>query len=86
MFCKNCGTKTIVLDKVINSENDESYRLKICPVCGESFYTVEFPVDMDRRFKRDWADHHIPYVKSITKVYYTREGLEKLRDKNNNKE
>lgn len=81
MLCKKCGVKTIVSDKSINTENSETYRLRICPKCGESIYTVEFPVEMDRRFKRDWADHHNPYVQSIPRVYYSRDGLKKLRNK-----
>ena len=35
MVWKNCGTKRIVLEKVINSENDKKNRIRICTVCGE---------------------------------------------------
>ena len=58
MLCKYCKQNTIVTDGVDNRDSDETYRLRVCPRCGRTFYTVEFPVEVDERFMNDWAKHH----------------------------
>lgn len=58
MYCKNCGIKTRVIEPRYNTRTDETYRQRICPKCGKVTYTVEFAVDMDDRFKKDWSKCH----------------------------
>lgn len=78
MLCKYCKTNTIVIDGVDNRDSDETYRLRVCPRCGRSYYTVEFPIDVNERFKKDWADHHKKHRKVLGETFYTREGIKRV--------
>ena len=82
MLCEKCKTNTIVIDGVDNRDTDETYRLRVCPKCGRTFYTVEFPVEKTERFAKDWVDHHKNHS-PINKgeVYYSKDGVKKLLNK-----
>lgn len=81
MLCKFCKTNTIVADGVDNRDSDETYRLRVCPKCGRIFYTVEFPVETDRRFIRDWTMHHKHHKNVIKNAYFSKEGIKRLLNK-----
>ena len=81
MLCKYCKQNTIVVDGVDNRDSDETYRLRVCPKCGRIFYTVEFPVEADRRFTKDWINHHKKHKKIIKNTYFTPEGIKRLLNK-----
>ena len=81
MLCKYCKRNTIVTDGVDNRDTDETYRLRVCTRCGHEFYTVEFPVEVDARFKKDWVKHHKHHKKIYGyggHTYYTPNGIKKL--------
>lgn len=78
MLCKFCKCNTIVTDGVDNKDTDETYRLRVCSKCGHSFYTVEFPVEVDARLKKDWAKHHKQHKKIGGRMYYTPDGVKEL--------
>lgn len=79
MLCKFCKSNTIVVDGVDNRTTDETYRLRVCPKCGRSFYTVEFPiVGITERFSKDWTEHHKKHTKIIGDTYFTPEGIKRL--------
>lgn len=81
MLCKYCKSNTIVADSVNNKDTDETYKLRVCTKCGHGFFTVEFPVEIDARLKKDWAKHH-KYHKKIYEysghTFYTHDGIKKL--------
>ena len=79
MLCAKCGANTIVVDGVDNRSADETYRQRVCPRCGNSFHTVEFPVRMTTRFKQDWKTHHKNH-KDVVEEYYTPYGIKVLLD------
>lgn len=78
MLCKYCKANTIVADGVDNRDTDETYRLRVCPKCGRSFYTVEFPVEVNDRYKKDWVEHHKQNKKVLGNTFYTRDGVKRL--------
>lgn len=53
MTCPKCNGKVKVTDTV-NAGNEEIYRRKMCLSCGLIFYTAEFQVDFDEKFKETW--------------------------------
>lgn len=57
MVCPKCKGKTKVVDVVHNTDANESYRFRKCRHCGFKFYTVEFEVDYDEQFRRNWTDY-----------------------------
>ena len=77
MICKRCGANTIVVDGVDNRDADETYRERVCPKCGISFYTVEFPVRITPRFIHDWKTNHRKH-KDVSIKYYTPYGIKNL--------
>lgn len=78
MLCKYCKQNTIVTDGVDNRDSDETYRLRVCPRCGRTFYTVEFPVEVDERFMNDWAKYHKQHKHVIGNTYVAPDGVRKL--------
>lgn len=58
MICPKCGGRTYSIDTVHNNTDNETYRQKKCGDCGEVFYTVEFEVIENDRFKKAWNEHH----------------------------
>lgn len=58
MLCPECSGKLQVLDTVKNPEENEIYRLKKCSKCGYSLFTVEYEVEVNKRFKIDWTRNY----------------------------
>ena len=58
MLCPKCGGKTHICDNVSDTETNENYRQRVCKECGHKFYTVEFEVEGDDRFKKSWWKNH----------------------------
>lgn len=58
MTCPKCKGKVVSIDSSINNTDNEVYRKKKCRDCGETFYTVEFEVIENDRFKKAWNANH----------------------------
>ena len=54
MKCPECNGNTTVVLPLTNDEN-EIYRFRKCKECGHKFYTIEFEVDRDAHFKKEWT-------------------------------
>ena len=52
--CEYCGGKLVTKNTVQNTEDEETYRLKKCDKCGHEIYTVEFEVEDNNLFRREW--------------------------------
>ena len=67
MKCPKCGGKTRVRDNVNNEKTNERYRQRKCLECGHTFYTIEFEVDDDTQFRKDWIRNHRhgAYINSV---------------------
>lgn len=56
MKCPKCEGRWMIVDDIVENENDrEVYRRRKCHGCGHIFYTVEFEVDVNKRFEEEWA-------------------------------
>lgn len=56
MVCPRCGGRVGVTDVVNNEKENETYRRKRCASCHKEFFTVEFEVIENERFRREWID------------------------------
>lgn len=65
MNCPKCGEKTKVID--LSTAPDEKYRKRNCRVCGHKFYTIEYEVEYDQRFKDEWVKYNRAYIRSRKK-------------------
>lgn len=59
MKCPKCNGKVQVLDHSFVEPRNEEYRKRKCLVCGHRFVTIEFEVDYDERFKKDWSKYNL---------------------------
>lgn len=56
MICPDCGSKnTGVIDCSFNPETNEHSRLRRCKDCLYRFYSIEFVIEPNAQFKKDWA-------------------------------
>lgn len=53
MNCPKCKSRVTVKNCVDTREN-EIYRKRVCDQCGHVFYTVEYEVVVNDRFKKEW--------------------------------
>lgn len=53
MKCPNCGGNVRVRDTTYTEEN-EIYRKRSCLNCGHVFYTMEFAIEANDKFLKDW--------------------------------
>lgn len=59
MHCPKCeNLKTHIADTVYNEVDDEFYRKRKCPRCKHIFYTVEFIVEENDEFRKQWNKHY----------------------------
>lgn len=58
MLCPICAGKVRVVDNVKNPFENETYRKKVCMDCNHEFFTVEYEVVVNKRFKEDWDEHY----------------------------
>lgn len=56
MKCPECGGKTTVADS--SRSDDEVMRKRKCLSCGRFTYTIEYEVENDETFHKQWAKHH----------------------------
>ena len=56
MKCSICAGKVRVIDNV--NKDSENYRKRKCDGCGRIFYTIEFEVEQDDQFNKDWSMYH----------------------------
>jgi transcriptional regulator NrdR family protein len=54
MLCPKCKGSVQTLDTV-NVTWNEIYRRKQCLACKHIFFTAEFEVEANTRFKKEWA-------------------------------
>ena len=55
MRCSWCKGKTKPIDTVHNPLENETYRKHKCLDCGHIFYTVEYELIPNKRFRKDWT-------------------------------
>ena len=55
MKCPYCKGKVKVTDIVYNPLENETYRQRKCLDCDYKFYTVEYEVIQNDRFKDEWT-------------------------------
>ena len=65
MKCPDCGGLLRGADILHIAENNENFRRRICTKCGKVVYTVEFEVEPDERFRKEWST----YASSRNKRY-----------------
>jgi transcriptional regulator NrdR family protein len=63
MNCQKCGEKTLVKDCV--HTNEENYRRRMCGSCGRVFYTIEFEVEQNEEFVRQWNNNYRKNKRSV---------------------
>lgn len=68
MLCPKCEGKTKVVDMSYNYVWDEQYRKRVCTNCGHTFYTAEFEVEEDKRFKKEWNRGYRKKTKNESEV------------------
>lgn len=56
MNCPKCGKETVVWD--ISKAPDELYRKRKCKVCGHKFCTIEYEVENDENFRKEWVKYN----------------------------
>ena len=67
MFCPDCGVKTFVSDSAPDKKNNELYRERTCTRCGKVFFTTEFVVDEDNKFRELWSKLKSEYQRNRRK-------------------
>ena len=73
MNCIKCGAKTKVKDTrhaldVSNMFDPIIYRQRVCPKCNHIMYTIEFEVDNDEKFTREY--------RRANRVRYKKKGVD----------
>lgn len=53
MVCPKCGGDVRAID-TIQAKDNETFRCRKCLNCGHKIYTVEFEVEPNRQFKKEW--------------------------------
>lgn len=53
MRCPKCEGKLAIKDNV-RSLHDELFRKRVCEKCGHTLYTVEFEVEANEKFMKEW--------------------------------
>ncbi len=56
MNCPNCDGDTHVTDTKYNGNANERYRRHKCKGCGHIMWTIEFEVEFDDRYRKQWND------------------------------
>lgn len=56
MFCPKCGRQAGQVDHVVTDEK-EVYRERYCHSCKHKFYTIEFEVENNSQFIKEWRKH-----------------------------
>ena len=62
MNCPKCGEVSKVWD--IAKAPDELYRKRKCGVCGHKFCTIEYEVEYDENFRKEWVKYNRACIRS----------------------
>lgn len=54
MQCPKCKDKAKIVDSVFTPTHGETYRKRVCAGCGYIFFTIEFAVENNERFQREF--------------------------------
>jgi transcriptional regulator NrdR family protein len=54
MKCPECDGKVTVIETRNNAPLNEIYRERKCRECGCVFYTLEFEIESDNAFEKEW--------------------------------
>lgn len=57
MICPRCNGKTTVYDSARNTKENESYRKRKCLECGHKFCTIEYEVDCDENYQKNFSKY-----------------------------
>lgn len=57
MTCPECNGKSTVYDSAHNTKANESYRKRKCLVCGHRFGTIEFEVELDENYQKNFSKY-----------------------------
>lgn len=57
MRCPDCGGELRGIDSVYNTKENEVIRRKRCQMCARLVLTVEFEIEPNEQFKRDWNEY-----------------------------
>lgn len=59
MNCPKCHSNNIeTIDNVNNKRENEILRKKKCCDCANIFFTVEFIVEVNKRYEEEWAEFY----------------------------
>lgn len=61
MKCPKCGSTKIKNTDHVDTPENEIFRQKECWNCKHLFYTVEFEVEPNERFRAEWAAYYKKY-------------------------
>lgn len=59
MVCPECGGELRGIDSVHNTKENEVLRRKRCTKCGRLVITVEFEIERNEQFQRDWNTYKL---------------------------
>ena len=62
MTCPECGSESAVWD--IAKAREELYRKRKCKVCGLKFCTIEYEVEYDENFRKEWVKYNRASIRS----------------------
>lgn len=59
MTCPKCGCPAPIIDFRRNKDN-EIYRKRRCECCYSIFYTIEYEIEPDEKFFKEWEKYRVP--------------------------
>lgn len=62
MNCPECGSESAVWD--IAKAREELYRKRKCKVCGLKFCTIEYEVEYNENFRKEWVKYNRACIRS----------------------
>lgn len=60
MKCPKCGSDKIKNTDHVETPENDIYRQKECWNCKHIFYTAEFEVELNEKFREEWARYYRP--------------------------
>lgn len=68
MICPKCGGKIKTNDVLNKPDTNEVYRKRVCTSCDHYFYTIEFEVEDNPQFQKEWkaarsAKNHVNWMR-----------------------
>lgn len=58
LSCPKCGAMARVTDVVLNPVDNEKYKRRRCDKCGHISFTIEYEIDADEHFRKQWRTYH----------------------------